>query len=205
MTDLQRVDVFIDGFNFYFGLKESELSHLKWLDWVALARRLNTTRQLGQVFYYTARVTRDPAAATRQSTYLDALGAHCGDQLHIVEGRLQWEPRSCTNCNHTFDLRVEKHTDVNMAADMIARAYEDEYDVAMLISGDADQVAAVRAVRRLGKEVRVVFPPRRESTHLKDAADTAYPVKTDQIERSQLPPAVTTKNNIHLYCPESWK
>ena len=74
--------------------------------------------------------------------------------------------RTCKKCDQPSQHPVEKHTDVNLATDMIVGAHEDRYDQAMLISADADQVAAVRAVRGLGKYVTVVYPPKRESTHL---------------------------------------
>lgn len=203
----QRVDVFIDGFNFYFGMMEADLGNARWLDWVSLAKRLNTAedRTLGTTRYYTARVTRDPDGQRRQSTYIDALRAHNrGNAFEIIEGRMQQESTKCKHCSRQFDRAVEKHTDVNIAAAMIAGAYRDEYDVAMLVSGDADQVAAVQAVRAAGKSVRVVFPPARTSTHLKDVANTAYPLNATFLDACQLPPSLYGPNDFLLRRPDSW-
>lgn len=58
---------------------------------------------------------------------------------------------------------VEKETDVNMSVDMVVGAYENHYDVAMLLSGDTDYVRAVQAVRNKGK--RVIWAHFETQTH----------------------------------------
>ncbi len=48
---------------------------------------------------------------------------------------------------------VEKQVDVAIAVDLVTMAFRDQYDVAYLLSVDADFVSAVREVQRLGKIV----------------------------------------------------
>ncbi len=48
---------------------------------------------------------------------------------------------------------VEKKVDVAIAVDLVRMAYEDRYDVAYLLSADADYVTAVKEAQRLGKTV----------------------------------------------------
>ncbi len=210
-----RVEVFIDGYNFYYGMKSAGHHRFRWLDYVALAKRLNTTRTLVRVNYYTARVTRDTAAATRQNTYLEALVSYAASDHPTVEfrtvvGRLQWEPETCPQCKSTFHVPVEKHTDVNLAADLVAGAHLDRYDVAMLLSGDADQVGAVAAAQSAGKCVRTVFPPNRESSHLRSACrpeqngSSAYPLNPDFLQQCQLPKYVNGERNVPLTQPREW-
>lgn len=205
----KRVDVFIDGFNFYYGLMESDLGHLRWLDWVSLGKRLNTAddRELRKVWYFTAPVNRDPEKERRQSTYLGALRYLYPDPtvFEVVLGRIQWEPTACRHCQRSFDRPVEKHTDVNLATQMVLGASRHEFDVAMLISGDADQAAAVRGLVGLGVEVRVVFPPNRRSSHLKDLASTAYDVKVKHLEGCQLPDHIATSTRQTLTRPAPWR
>lgn len=50
---------------------------------------------------------------------------------------------------------VEKGVDVMIASDLIAHAYEDHYDTAILVSGDADFYPALQAVKDIGKQVEV--------------------------------------------------
>ena len=46
---------------------------------------------------------------------------------------------------------VEKQADVWIAVDLVSMAYRDEYDVAYLLSADADYVSAVREVIGMSK------------------------------------------------------
>ena len=48
---------------------------------------------------------------------------------------------------------VEKKVDVAIAVDLVRMAYEDQYDVAYLLSADADYVTAVKEAQRVGKTV----------------------------------------------------
>jgi uncharacterized LabA/DUF88 family protein len=49
----------------------------------------------------------------------------------------------------------QKGVDVLLAVDMLQLAFEDRYDVAVLLSGDADFAPAIDRVQSLGKEVEV--------------------------------------------------
>jgi uncharacterized LabA/DUF88 family protein len=64
-----------------------------------------------------------------------------------------------------------KKVDIKLSVDMLANAYMGNYDVAILVSGDADFVPAVREVQRLGKFVYLYFIDRGLSPELKRAAD----------------------------------
>ncbi|KUL31141.1 hypothetical protein ASB62_03410 [Chlorobium limicola] len=54
---------------------------------------------------------------------------------------------------------------VNRAAQMLVGACQDQYDMAMLISGDSDPVPPIREIHSLFsvKKVFVAFPPKRHS------------------------------------------
>lgn len=52
--------------------------------------------------------------------------------------------------------RKEKGVDVALATDVLSMAWEDAFDVAVLISGDADYAGAVGKVLSKGKNVEVM-------------------------------------------------
>lgn len=56
-------------------------------------------------------------------------------------------------------------TDVNIATQILIDAYQDKYDMAMLISGDSDLVPPIKAMHKIfnKKRVFVVFPPKRHN------------------------------------------
>ena len=55
--------------------------------------------------------------------------------------------------NQTTFTTVEKGTDVNIAVNMISKAYTNAYDVAVLISGDTDYVPVIQQLNNIGKVV----------------------------------------------------
>jgi len=65
----------------------------------------------------------------------------------------------------------EKGIDVRLAVDMLVHAAWNNYDVAILVSGDADFEPLVRRVRDLGKKVYITFYPYAIAETLKDASD----------------------------------
>src|SRR5882757_4431213 len=136
--DVMRVAAYVDGFNLYFGLKEAGFKRFYWLDVVTLARNLLKPEQrLVATHYFTARIRdngRNIADQKRQGTYVEALelqGAQC-QFGHYLE-----KSRGCRRCNATWMDYEEKMTDVNIASQLLTDAFDDMFDVALVISGDS--------------------------------------------------------------------
>jgi len=201
-----RVVAYVDGFNLYFGLKSGYGRKYHWLDLQALATSLlQPGQELRAVQYFTAGVKNDPEGARRQSTYLDALEAHC-PHVYLIEGRFQEKPRVCRNCGAVWIGYEEKETDVNIATALIEDAVEDRYDSALLVTGDSDLRPAIAAVKRLRPAKRVIaaFPPGRHSRVLARAVDGYFPISHTKVRNAQLPPTVFTKGGVRLNRPVYW-
>ena len=93
-----------------------------------------------QIKYFTSRVSNNPDKQKRQSTYIDALESV---NVKIIYGNYQDGSEECKRCGHIWRTAKEKMTDVNIATSMIIDAFKDEYDMAMLISGDSDLVPPI--------------------------------------------------------------
>ncbi|EOD69649.1 NYN domain-containing protein [Amycolatopsis vancoresmycina] len=198
--------VFIDGFNLYYGLKQKYGRRYHWLDLEALATSLLKPWQtLTGVKYFTARVRNDAGSLQRQSTYLDALGAHCAN-LEIIDGRFQEKVRGCRQCGSTWTGYEEKETDVSIAIALLEHGVTDDFDTAVIISGDSDLCPAVRALKRVcpDKEVVVAFPPARWSHDLKLAVLAAFPIGVAKLRQAQLPVEVITDDGHTLKRPGRW-
>ncbi len=65
----------------------------------------------------------------------------------------------------------QKGVDIFLTADMISLAYEDAYDIAIILSGDGDYMALVDLVKSKGKKVWVVSFRSCLNPKLKDCAD----------------------------------
>lgn len=204
---MQRVMVFVDGFNLYYGLRSEHGRKYHWLDLEKLATNLlkKDRQTLVCVKYFTARVRNDPAAQLRQSEYLDALATHC-TKLDVINGRFQEKPQICKGCGKRWVSYEEKETDVSIAIALVEHGVRDDFDVAMIISGDSDLCPAVRSLRRLypEKHVIVAFPPARWSTDLKNAALAAFPIGQAKIRQSQLPTEVRTEKGRSFKRPGYW-
>ncbi len=88
---------------------------------------------------------------------------------------------------------TEKGIDTSLAVDMVALA--DTYDVALVISGDADSIPSIEYVKQQGKHVAVVefikgFPPekkgRQSSSKLKAVADFIVPIYEVDLQRQNI-------------------
>ena len=92
----------------------------------------------------------------------------------------------CKHCKKISEVRKEKGVDVHLAVDMIAKAAEDEYDDAYLVSADADFVPAVELVRNTYfKQVFCVAPKGSKYGNLGKACNTAIPIDQDFINDCQ--------------------
>ena len=139
----RRVMIFIDGSNLYHVLKQN--TDKQNLDYKKFSEKLSGDRELIRTYYYNIRQESpdNPSLAESQDRFLNAL--YETDYLEVKLGI--WKQRGNT--------MVEKGVDVMIAADLIAHAYEDHYDTAILVSGDADFYPALQVVKDTGKQVEV--------------------------------------------------
>ena len=103
--------------------------------------------------------TRNPQAYQDQQKFLSAL--YNNPYLEIRLGTSK--PRG--------DTAVEKGVDIMLATDMLRFAWNDLYDVAVLVSGDGDFAYAVQAVKDMGKYVEVAAFTSNLSWDLAQTAD----------------------------------
>jgi uncharacterized LabA/DUF88 family protein len=177
-----RAVLFVDGNNWYHGLKEIGVWDQRTLDFAKISQKLAGPRRWYGTRYYIGRVRQNDSAKlyAAQREFLAALQA-TDRRISVHLGRL--EPRPARNemakellrylaelqirlpetvyqdlvamgrRHETMTVMVEKAVDVHLAVDMVAMAQRSEYDAAYLLSADGDFTPAVAAVRELGKKV----------------------------------------------------
>jgi uncharacterized LabA/DUF88 family protein len=86
-------------------------------------------------------------------------------------------------------------------------AFQDQFDVALLVSADSDLVGPVKAVRRLFglKRVVVAFPPGRSSKALKQVANVQIYVGRNVLAKSVFPDQVVKPDGYILRRPVEWQ
>lgn len=203
-TKIDRVEVFVDGFNLYFGIAESKFVHSKWLNISALMKSyLKPNQKLVSIKYFTSRITNNPSKQKRQSIFLEAIES---TGVQIIYGLYKAKNIECNNCGHTWSISNEKMTDVNIATHLILDANADKYDTAILISGDSDLVPPIKAVHLNfpGKSVSVFFPPNRHNNSVAAAAKGSLIIGRKRIIENQFPEEVTKADGYVLHKPAEW-
>jgi uncharacterized LabA/DUF88 family protein len=201
---MKRVNFYIDGFNLYFGMADAGYNHCKWLDIEKLANTLkNSTQTLHKVKYFTSRINNNFQKQQRQNAYLNALST---TSVEIIYGEFRTNWMNCKTCGNGWYDSKEKKTDVNIAVNLVLDAHRDDYDVAIIISGDSDLVPGILAVKEMypAKEIRVAFPPTHQSNDLKKAADGSFTIGRQKLEISLLPEEITDKYGDKITRPISW-
>lgn len=201
----ERVIAYIDGFNLYFGMREAGFDHCRWLNVNKLVQSLlQANQELVIVKYFTSRVKNNPDKQKRQSTYIDAIES---TKTLIYYGNYQDGSEVCNRCGHTWNAAKEKMTDVNIATNLIVDAYKDEYDMAMLISGDSDLTPPINAVHNLfnKKRVFIAFPPKRHNTSMAKIAKGSMIIGRKKLVDAQFENEVESKTGFKLIIPPEWK
>jgi uncharacterized LabA/DUF88 family protein len=204
VTKKERVIVYIDGFNLYFGMKEAGFENCKWLDLNQLAiSLLKPNQELKLIKYFTSRVSNNPDKQKRQTTYIEALETK---GIRVYFGHYQGDLGECKRCGNMWSVYHEKMTDVNIATQMLIDAYQDNFDMAMLLSGDSDLVPPIKAVHenfRL-KRVFVAFPPKRHNASVAFVAKGSLVIGRKKLVDCQLPEVIQKKDGFKLRKPKEW-
>ena len=196
---------YIDGFNLYHGLRAAGLKDSRWLDIHSMCvSLLQPGEQLELVRYFTSWVKDNPVKAARQAVYVDALRARGGVEIDF--GHFLSSTAQCFRCGNVWKKNEEKKTDVNIAVRLLEDASDNQFDTAIVVSGDSDLVPPVESVLRRypHKRVIVAFPPRRRSSQLAQAASAAGSIYPQTIQASSLPDPVRTSDGVDLHAPSGW-
>lgn len=199
-----RVVVYIDGFNLYFGMKDAGFNRCKWLNVEKLVRSyLTANQELIEIKYFTSRITNNPQKQKRQSTYLEAIET---TEVKIIYGLYKAKNIECENCGHNWNISNEKMTDVNIATHIIIDAFHDKYDTAILISGDSDLVPPIKAVHQNfpNKVVSVFFPPNRHNNTVAGAAKGSQIIGRKKLSDNQFEENVRKRDGFILHKPADW-
>ena len=202
----QRVIVYLDGFNLYFGLKTKKWKNFYWLNVQLLAQNLlKPNQELVTTKYFTSRISSPPDKVKRQNTFIEALETL--DNFNIYYGNYQSNAKTCRKCGNIESVPNEKMTDVNIAVEMLADAFQDFFDVAILISGDSDLTAPMIKIKKLfpTKKISLAFPPERFSFALSKIADGHFMLGRRTFAKSIFPDEVKKKDGYIIKRPERWQ
>jgi uncharacterized LabA/DUF88 family protein len=221
----KRVAVFVDGFNVYHFLdKTAGYRKYKWLNYRRLAEHYCPPGSaIVSAYYFTAFVKFDPEKNKRHNVFIRALRTQ---NIVTVMGKFKpvirkfvVEDKSSTQkfktrvgwiqgrikTGYTFE---EKKTDVNIAVYLLTKAIEDQYDIALVISGDTDFETALKAIKGkfLNKELIIVVPDRKIAGSLRYLAGkgNCFQIKEKHLKVSQLDDPIILPNGEKITKPSNW-
>jgi uncharacterized LabA/DUF88 family protein len=224
-----RTIVYIDGYNFYFGVLRN--TAYKWLDIASLVKHIcyvqNPQLDVIAVKFFTAPVitrvaTRGDKAQQSQDSYHKALLSKHPQTLEIINGYYILEkgnpPRYKIPIDKQDRVEVwrleEKQTDVNIALQLYRDAVLKHCDHAVLVSSDSDLMPALAFLKQDFPDYPIgLILPRREpsknehrpaNASLSNLANwTRSYILDDELKQFQLPDKVPTKKKPAVK-PDYW-
>ncbi|MFA6076412.1 MAG: NYN domain-containing protein [Negativicutes bacterium] len=215
---MKRVVVFVDGFNLYHAIACHRRKNdgtgvyrpyvrYRWLNLKALAEQfLGRNEHIEEVRYYTAFVPWDQHKEARHKIYVKALETTA---VKTVLGKFTKKEKRCRLCGKTFETYEEKHTDVNIAVDLLASCIEDRHDCAWIISGDNDLTTALEKAKQLypAKEIMILLPIDSRAERLKkwakDNGVNYSRINEQHLRNAQLPAEIDCGEKI-IKKPVTW-
>lgn len=171
---LKKAILFIDGSNFYHGLKQNKL--FGSFSYKAFFEGLSKNFEIPKVYFYDAikNSQLEPEQYSKQQAFHERLRKDI-PQIVVrarplkylgVNDRVEKAKKLagfCRDCKPKLDnflqnaglskLSKEKGIDILLVTDMVKGAFQEQYQTALLATGDADYVPAVELVQALKKEV----------------------------------------------------
>lgn len=163
-----RVAIFIDGSNLYHSLKRYKIK-AKFQDIIKI---LGKEKQVVNIFYYTAPLdkTFDEKRYNEHQKFLGKIKQI--PNFNIVLCNL----RKTILEDGSVDFSI-KGDDIHLANDLIKGAFKDEFDEAVIVSGDEDFIPAIKTVQELKKRVINAYFPKSSSYLLRRCCDNSINLK----------------------------
>ena len=162
----KRISIFIDGRNFYHSTKNIEKKGYE-IKFSKIIKELVGNRKLINVFYYNALLdkTYNLEKYNKHKEFLDGLKKI----PKFIVVLCDW--RKITNKDGGFRYDI-KGDDIQLAHDLLMGAVDNLYDVAIIVSGDADFIPVIKTIRkRFKKKVGNAYFRRTSSYKLRKSCD----------------------------------
>ncbi len=200
--------IYVDGLNLYYGAVKG--TPYRWLDIAALCRLLLPRDDILQIKYFTALVhprSYDPDQRTRQQTYLRALKTI--PNLSIVFGSFLAHdimmPLAPPATGYAKVIKTEeKGSDVNLATHLLMDAFDNTFEIAVIVSNDSDLLEPIRVVtNRFKKPVGLINPQKNPSKTLLPHVAFIKQIRAGVLAKSQFPITLTDARGAFSK-PPSW-
>ena len=214
---MDRVTVYIDGFNFYYSLRrlkaiDSDWLKFYWIDFVKLFEQFLGQNQVLQKVVYFSAVHLNVQKANRQRMLFNTNKAVNGNRFELINGKFFKKNVVCPFCNAAISKPEEKRTDVNISVKLLGDCARNMTDVILLVTADSDLVPPLDYIKRYhpDKKIKIYFPPSAYSSdlhHFMKSNKGKVVLLKDNKQRfnNAVMPYIITKNGITYAIPQKWK
>lgn len=204
----QKVIVYVDGFNFYYGLKKNHRwRRYYWLDVVKLFEMfMKPNQELLCVKYFSAKPDNHDKAL-RQNAFFQANKEN--PKFQLILGKYIRKNIKCYNCGYLIQTYEEKESDVRIATQIVNDANNHNCDIAIVVSADSDMIPAIELALTAETKVFVYFPPFHHSNSLSNIS-TSRVINLERYEsrfrQCLLPDTIhLALSDFDLTIPTKWK
>jgi len=210
-----RASFFVDGFNLYHSIcsvgYKLGVPPPKWLDLKGLLTDhldlVGVGATIEDIHYYTAfaehLTKKNPEKVRRHRAYVRALTANGIKAVnHHFTKKDTWDSYT----NEKFVTHEEKETDVAIACNVLEGAALNQYDTAVLVTGDTDLRPVVLTFRKLYEDKRLLFafPFDRKNRQLQQAVPGSFTLSAESYMNHMLPDKVRLPSKKYVHCPAEW-
>ncbi|MGX1024995.1 NYN domain-containing protein [Psychroflexus sp. MBR-150] len=212
-----RTIFYVDGFNFYYGIRNITKQQPKWLCayWINIVKFfsyfLDDKDNLVKVKYFTASPLSS-SKNSRQSALFKANNILSQEKFEIIRGKYIEKDILCRSCNTHFSKPEEKRTDVNIATHLIGDCALGKVDKIVLVTADSDLIPPIEFIKENYKniKIKIYFPPNNFSYDLARVNPSRKVVllknNFDKFKKSHMQKKVTKLDNSDFaIIPDKWK
>ncbi len=213
---MKRVIALVDGLNVYYSLEKSIDGKYKKYKWLNLKKLLenfvNSDEELKQIYYFTA-LSKSSEKRKRHLTYLKALQS---TGVKYEAGKIVLGPEYCALCKGTYQKPKEKQTDAKIIVSALGMTVHDDFDIALVVSGDSDLVPMITGARSLpvirngkpimsDKKFRLIVPIGQRAVDLINVCDEHKKIDELHLKNSQFPSVIKLDNETFIERPIEWE
>lgn len=154
----KKLMILIDGQNIYYGCKGFRSNYKFDIDkLVEVLSNLRSDRELIDVRYYASLKPIDKNKRNDAERFRKQQGFYESLKYKYTTfiKKTKMKETRCRVCGKTFLEPKEKGVDVSLGTDLLLYGLVEEYDVAIVVSGDSDLAPVVRKLRDRRPSVRV--------------------------------------------------
>ena len=178
---MKRVSIFIDGNNFYHGLKYIFKDSRKFIDFnfEKLCKLLTEDNKIINIFYYNACLDKNENKDKYESQQRFFEKLRKIPKFNLILCKLL--KRKIKGKNEYY--YVLKEDDIHMAVDMVEGSCENQFDISILVSGDGDFVPAVKSAQKHNKKVENIYFKKSSSRNLKEICNKSVELTKELLDK----------------------